>query len=67
MIPFVGQDAYDKVTSEFDLLRELGVCFGAKIVRGAYLDRERHLAVQGNYADPTNPNFEATSDMYHRY
>ena len=48
------------------MTRELGVCFGAKVVRGAYLERERQLAKNGNYADPTNPTYEATSEMYNR-
>lgn len=47
-----------------EVTERLGVCFGAKIVRGAYLDRERQLSVQGNYADPTNPTYEATSAVY---
>lgn len=45
----------------------MGVTFGAKIVRGAYLQRERQLSVEGNYPDPTNPTYEATSEVYNRY
>jgi hypothetical protein len=45
----------------------MGVGFGAKIVRGAYLERERILSVEGNYPDPTNPSYEATSAVYDRY
>lgn len=45
----------------------MGVSFGAKIVRGAYLERERLLSTQGNYPDPTNPTYEATSNQYNRF
>ena len=44
----------------------MGVGFGAKIVRGAYLERERQLRVKGNYPDPTNPSYEATGVVYDR-
>jgi hypothetical protein len=64
-LPFL-KDAFDKVNRELQMTRELGVCFGAKVVRGAYLERERQLAKNGNYADPTNPTYEATSEMYNR-
>lgn len=48
------------------MTRQLGVSFGAKVVRGAYLDRERLMAKTGNYPDPTNPDYEATSAMYNK-
>lgn len=60
------KDAFEKICSELEITQRMGVGFGAKIVRGAYLERERQLSVEGNYPDPTNPSYEATSDVYDR-
>ena len=47
-----------------DITKRIGVSFGAKVVRGAYLERERAVSRKEGYPDPTNPSYEATSVMY---
>ncbi|DAA20383.1 TPA: proline dehydrogenase 1 [Bos taurus] len=53
------RDAYDNVILDVELARREGWCFGAKLVRGAYM-------AQVGYEDPINPTYEATSAVYHR-
>uniref|UniRef100_G3SY41 Proline dehydrogenase n=1 Tax=Loxodonta africana TaxID=9785 RepID=G3SY41_LOXAF len=60
------QDAYDNVTLDVELARREGWCFGAKLVRGAYMAQERTRAAEIGYKDPINPTYEDTNAMYHR-
>nr|XP_054325122.1 proline dehydrogenase 1, mitochondrial-like [Pongo pygmaeus] len=60
------KDAYDNVTLDVELAHCEGWCFGAKLVRGAYLAQERARAAEIGYEDLINPTYEATNAMYHR-
>ena len=39
---------------------------GVKMVRGAYMEKERERAVKMNYADPIHPKKEATDDCFNK-
>ncbi|XP_069135497.1 hydroxyproline dehydrogenase-like [Argopecten irradians] len=50
---------------DMDFIHSYGVGFGTKLVRGAYIDKERRLAQTQGYPDPTNATYRDTSDTYH--
>lgn len=57
-------DRLEFLTRSFDQAKTHGFILGAKLVRGAYLEKERERAEEKGYPDPTNPSKEATDDMY---
>lgn len=59
------KDTLDELYTDLEQAERQNFYFGAKLVRGAYLEQERARAEDLGYPDPTNPTYEATSDMYH--
>ncbi|KAJ8682924.1 hypothetical protein QAD02_018716 [Eretmocerus hayati] len=60
------QDAFMEVKTDLEQSERQNFYFGAKIVRGAYIEQERARAAAMGYADPTNPSYEATTESYHK-
>lgn len=60
------KEAYRSLILDLEQANRQNFFFGAKLVRGAYMEQERQRAEALNYPDPINEDFEATSDMYHR-
>ncbi len=52
------------LVESFDRARREGFLLGAKLVRGAYMEKERQRAAQMGYPDPINPNKEIVDDHY---
>ncbi|KAH8270923.1 hypothetical protein KR044_000270 [Drosophila immigrans] len=60
------RDAFSEVGTDLEQAKRQNFYFGAKLVRGAYMEQERARAQALGYADPVNPTFEATTEMYHK-
>ena len=53
-------DRYEYLKTEITKAKELNYHFGIKLVRGAYMEKERERAEKNNYPSPIQPNKEAT-------
>ncbi|KAG1663984.1 Proline dehydrogenase 1, mitochondrial [Nymphon striatum] len=60
------KEAYDCLIWDLDLAKRQEIYFGAKLVRGAYMDQERARAMSVEYEDPINPTYESTNEMYQK-
>ncbi|XP_015273732.1 PREDICTED: probable proline dehydrogenase 2 [Gekko japonicus] len=60
------KDTLKRLSHDMALAERLGVCFGVKLVRGAYLEKERQRAREKGYRDPVHATWEATNESYRR-
>ncbi len=58
------KDRLQFLIHSFNDAEERGYFLGAKLVRGAYMEKERDRAAKMGYASPINPNRKATNDSF---
>lgn len=64
MLSCISKDTYTKIQTDMELARREGYMFGAKLVRGAYMEQERLRASTIGYPDPIHPSYKATSKCF---
>ena len=57
-------DRFDALKAAHDTAAEAGYYLGAKLVRGAYMEKEARVANQRGYPNPINSTKQATDDLY---
>lgn len=57
-------DRLSFLTESYDRSRQAGFLLGAKLVRGAYMEKEAKRAAEMGYPNPINPTKPATDDHY---
>lgn len=60
-LPCALQDTHQRLEQDAEAAHKAGLAFGVKLVRGAYLDKERSVAQHQGKEDCTQPDYEATS------
>ena len=59
------RNAYSSIVRDLDQASSQNFYFGAKLVRGAYMDQEKERAGTIGYNDPINEDYDVTTIMYH--
>lgn len=60
------KDTHQRLEQDAETAHKAGLAFGVKLVRGAYLDKERSMTQLQGKEDCTQPDYEATSRSYSR-
>lgn len=60
----VRQGSRSRLLGDLRVAQEEGFCFGVKLVRGAYMDKERKLAKEEGREDPVRQSWEDTNERW---
>lgn len=60
----VHQESKSLVLEALRLSQDEGFCLGVKLVRGAYMDKERMLAEKEGRPDPVHTSWEDTNERW---
>ncbi|XP_013420751.1 hydroxyproline dehydrogenase isoform X2 [Lingula anatina] len=60
------KEAYNAITADYATIMDKGLCFGAKIVRGAYINCEEEYAKRQGVPNPVCDSYKDTSSSYNR-
>lgn len=60
----VHQESKSLVLEALRLSQDEGFCLGVKLVRGAYMDKERTLAEKEGCPDPVHTSWEDTNERW---
>ncbi len=60
------KESYDNLVRATETARDRGYCLGVKLVRGAYIEKERQRAHELEYCDPIHASKEETDADFNR-
>ncbi|GBP17691.1 Proline dehydrogenase 1, mitochondrial [Eumeta japonica] len=60
------KNTYNEILADLEQAKRQNFFWGAKCVRGAYIEQERARAAAMGYEDPTCENVEATTNSFHK-
>ncbi|XP_016049710.2 hydroxyproline dehydrogenase [Erinaceus europaeus] len=60
------KDTHERLRQAAEAADRAGLTFGVKLVRGAYMDKEKEVARLQGTEDPTQPDYLATCQNYNR-
>lgn len=60
------KNTYNEIVTDLEQAQRQNFYWGAKLVRGAYLEQERARAAAMGYDDPTCENVDATTTSFHK-
>lgn len=63
---FYRKDAFSNMKKAYEEVTAAGCYFAAKLVRGAYMEKERERAAEMGYPDPIQPDLASTNRDYDR-